>query len=190
MLCGLHRRHRRRGSGSFSTGPAGDGPPTLLCTVTFPANTGFAWDFIERLYARMANKLLEEQGVRTIGNQIQMLGYLSGASGLLRAANVCVVPSVWEDAFPLSILEMMARGRALVATHVGGVPEMIEHGVSGVLVPGGNVTALAEALASVVSSPSLQQTLGNAARERASRLFTANEQIEQLLSTFDEAFVT
>src|SRR5688500_9307688 len=40
-------------------------PPTLLCSVTFPANTGFAWDFIERLYGRMADRLLQ-RGVRTI----------------------------------------------------------------------------------------------------------------------------
>jgi glycosyltransferase involved in cell wall biosynthesis len=120
--------------------------------------------------------------------RVHLLGYLPGASTILRTANVCVVPSVWEDAFPLAVLEMMARGRAVIATRVGGVPEMIEHGVSGWLVPPNDAAALAEAIATVASSPVLQANLGRAARERASRLFTADEQIRQLLDTFESAF--
>lgn len=119
--------------------------------------------------------------------RVHLLGYLPGASTILRTANVCVVPSVWEDAFPLAVLEMMARGRTVIATRVGGVPEMIEHGVSGLLVPPNDVTALAEAIATVAGSPVLQDNLGRAARERASRLFTADEQIRQLLETFESA---
>jgi glycosyltransferase involved in cell wall biosynthesis len=120
--------------------------------------------------------------------RIHMVGYLSGASDLLRTANVCVVPSVWEEAFGLSVLEVMAHGRAVVATRVGGVPEIIEDGVSGLLVPGADVSALANALARVVESPSLQHSLGRAARDRVSRTFTATQQIEQLVETFDDAF--
>ena len=121
--------------------------------------------------------------------RIHMLGYLPGASSLLRTANVCAVPSVWEDAFPLSVLEMMARARAVVATRVGGVPEMIENDVSGILVPGADVDALAAALGRVLASPELQDSLGRAAQERASRLFTAKQQIEQLLGAFEDVFV-
>lgn len=124
----------------------------------------------------------------TFAKRVHLLGYSPGASSILRTANVCVVPSVWEDAFPLAVLEMMARGRAIVATRVGGVPEMIEHGVSGFLVPPNDVNALAEAIATLLGSSALQDTLGRAARERASRLFTADQQIHQLLGTFEDAF--
>jgi glycosyltransferase involved in cell wall biosynthesis len=136
-----------------------------------------------------SNRLAELRDSLQSANRIHMLGYLSGASGLLRTANVCVVPSVWEDAFPLAVLEMMARGRAVVATRVGGVPEMIEDGRSGLLVTRTDVNALAEALTRVLESPSLQNTLGRAARDRASRMFTANQQLEQLVGTFEDAFV-
>jgi glycosyltransferase involved in cell wall biosynthesis len=136
-----------------------------------------------------SNRLAELRDSLQSANRIHMLGYLSGASGLLRTANVCVVPSVWEDAFPLAVLEMMARGRAVVATRVGGIPEMIEDGRSGLLVTRTDVNALAEALTRVLESPSLQNTLGRAARDRASRMFTANQQLEQLVGTFEDAFV-
>ena len=65
---------------------------------------------------------------------------------------------------------------------------MIEHGVSGWLVPPNDAAALAEAIATVAGSPVLQANLGRAARERASRFFTADEQIRQLLDTFESAF--
>lgn len=135
------------------------------------------------------NRLTELRQSLPSGRRIHMLGYLSGASSLLRTADVCVVPSVWEDAFPLSVLEMMARGRAVVATRVGGVPEMIENDVSGVLVPGADIDSLAAALGRVLASPLLQNSLGRAAQDRASRLFTANHQVDQLLGTFEGAFL-
>jgi glycosyltransferase involved in cell wall biosynthesis len=83
---------------------------------------------------------------------------------------------------------MMARGRALVATSVGGVPEMIEDHVSGLLVPPNDVDALTIALETLVAAPRLQHSLGRAARERASRLFTADRQISEMLDTFQEVF--
>jgi glycosyltransferase involved in cell wall biosynthesis len=122
--------------------------------------------------------------------RIHMLGYLPEAAAFLRTANVCVVPSVWQEAFSLAVLEMMARGRAVVATRVGGVPELIEDCVSGILVPPNDVDALATAIARVLDSPGFAETLGRAARERASRLFTADQQISEMLGTFQDVFST
>jgi glycosyltransferase involved in cell wall biosynthesis len=76
----------------------------------------------------------------------------------------------------------------LVATSVGGVPEMIEDRVSGLLVPPNDVGALSIALETLVTAPRLQDTLGRAARERASRLFAADRQISEMLDTFQEVF--
>lgn len=120
--------------------------------------------------------------------RIHMLGYLHGAASLLRTANVCVVPSVWQEAFSLAVLEMMVRGRAVIASSVGGVPELIENGVSGLLVPPNDVEALAGAISRVLASQSLQDALGAAARERSERLFTADRQISELLGTFQDVF--
>lgn len=122
--------------------------------------------------------------------KIHMLGYLPGAADLLRNATLCAVPSVWQEAFGLSVLEMMVRGRPVVATRVGGIPEIIEDGVSGLLVPPSNVSALAEALTRVLGSPQLQNDLGRAAQQRASRLFTAERQVSEMLDTFRDVFST
>jgi glycosyltransferase involved in cell wall biosynthesis len=124
----------------------------------------------------------------TCASRIHMMGYLPGAATLLRTADVCAVPSVWQDAFPLAVLEMMARGRAVVATRVGGVPEMIEHSVSGILVAPDDVDALANALTTVLASADLRNDLGRAARRRASQLFTAERQVSEMLNTFQDVF--
>ena len=121
--------------------------------------------------------------------RIYMLGYLPQAATLLRTATVCAVPSVWQEAFALSVLEMMARSRAVVATRVGGVPEVIQDGVSGLLVPPDDVDALADAITKILDSTLLRDALGRAARERSSRLFTADQQISAMLCTFRDAFV-
>lgn len=123
-------------------------------------------------------------------DQIRMLGYLPAAADLLRNATLCVTPSVWEEAFGLSVLEMMVRGRAVVATRVGGIPEVIEDGVSGLLVPPNDANALAQALARVLASPELRESLGHAARYRAAKLFTAERQVSEMLETFKDVFPT
>ena len=122
--------------------------------------------------------------------QIYMLGYLPGAADLLRNATVCAVPSAWQEAFGLSVLEMMVRGRPVVATRVGGIPEVIEDGVSGLLVPPNDVNALAEALTTVLASPELQRSFGRAGQHRASQMFTAERQISEMLDTFESVFST
>jgi glycosyltransferase involved in cell wall biosynthesis len=136
------------------------------------------------------NELAELRSGLACGARIYMVGYQPGAAALLRTASVCAVPSVWQDAFPLAVLEMMARGRAVVATRVGGVPEMIEDSVSGILVPPDDVGALAQALTRVLASPQQQNALGRAARQRASRLFSADRQISEMLGMFQDVFST
>ncbi len=77
---------------------------------------------------------------------IHLAGYRKDAIARLEGADVCVIPSIWQDAFPLSVLETMAIGKPVIATRVGGIPEMIEHERTGLLVSASNQTALASAI--------------------------------------------
>lgn len=134
------------------------------------------------------NELAALRATLPSAGSIHMLGYLPGAADLLRNATVCAVPSVWQEAFGLSVLEMMVRGRAVVASRVGGISEIVEDGVSGLLAPPRDVSALADALTKVLASPQLQNDLGRAARQRASHLFTSERQISEMLETFQDVF--
>jgi glycosyltransferase involved in cell wall biosynthesis len=87
------------------------------------------------------------------------------------ARATCVALASTEEGMPGSILEAMAMARPVVASRVGGVPDAVTDGVTGYLIPPGDVGALAQAIASVLADPEKAEAMGRAARERAERDF-------------------
>lgn len=106
------------------------------------------------------------------------------------ASHVCVLPSTWET-YPNFVLEALACGRPVVASRVGGIPEMIRDGESGVLVEPGNSAELASALIRVLSNSDYSKCLAANARQRVerenSRERVARRQIEIYESTIENA---
>ena len=100
-------------------------------------------------------------------------------------ADVYVQPSLFE-AFGLPVAEAMASGLPVVGSDAGGIPEQIEDGVTGYLVPYGDSAALAGALTRVLCDPSLGAAFGRAGRERVRRLATWDLAAEQLAAVFRE----
>ena len=119
---------------------------------------------------------------------VSLPGYLDGAADLLEGADVCVVPSVWQDALPLAVLGAMARGRPVLGTRVGGVPEMIEDGTSGLLAPPRDPRALANGLEHLVANEELRRSLGRQARRRVARHFRLEDQIARVCDSVRPAF--
>jgi len=107
-------------------------------------------------------------------------GYRPDAKRLMEGADVCVVPSVWEEAFGLAALEPMARGVPVIATSVGGIPEVVIDGETGMLVPPADPGALAHALESMLEDASLRGRMGEEGRARAAQHFSLSGEIEQL----------
>jgi glycosyltransferase involved in cell wall biosynthesis len=116
---------------------------------------------------------LPEGGRKLLGRRpdVEWRGWLEEAEKeeLLRVAAIFVLPSTSEG-LPMAVLEAMAWARAIVATAVGGVPDVLEDGVEGLIVPPGDAKALAGALTRLAADAELRERLGAAARERARRL--------------------
>ncbi len=87
------------------------------------------------------------------------------------SAAVVVVPSRYEN-FPYTCLEAMACGTALVASDVGGIPEIVTHGMDGILVPPDQPYAMAAAIADLLASPSRRRELGGQARNTVAERFS------------------
>lgn len=101
-----------------------------------------------------------------IGERVMLIGERRDVPSLLSASDLFVLPSVSEG-MPISILEAMAAGRATLATDVGGVRELVLDGETGLVVPSGDVDALAAALLLLIRDKALRETMGAAALARA-----------------------
>ena len=110
----------------------------------------------------------------TLGlNNVDFLGWVAPDSvpALINRADIVVMPSR-QDSFPLTALEAGMMGRPVIATRVGGFPEMVLDETTGLLVESENVTELGGAIASLLSNPQRASQLGQAARERVLREFS------------------
>lgn len=103
---------------------------------------------------------------RGLGERFVLDGRVKDVPGFLAGLDVAVLCSRAEG-MPNAVLEYMAAGRPVVATAVGAVPELIEDGTHGLLVPPGDAGALARAIARLLADPGLARRLGEAARWRA-----------------------
>jgi glycosyltransferase involved in cell wall biosynthesis len=103
---------------------------------------------------------------------------------LYRLADLVVVPSVIPDALSRVLLEAMTAGRAVVATRVGGTPELVVHGQTGLLVERGAPDALAGAIVSALEDPALRQALGEGARRHVTGRFGADASLDRLLALY------
>ena len=120
-------------------------------------------------------------GVR---RSVQFLGERSDVPDLLRAMDVFVLPSIAEG-ISNTVLEAMATGLPVVATRVGGNPELVEDGTTGMLVPKEDPRALATALGAYLDDPALRNLHGKSSRERAVAVFD----LQRMRRTYVDLYV-
>ncbi len=139
----------------------------------------------------LAGRLAEEAAELGCADSVHLLGNVphDQIGGLFRAADAVAVPSVRDekgnvDGLPNVLLEAMAVGRPVVSTRIAGVPDVVDDGQSGLLVPPADDDALADALARLRADPSLRARLGAAALQTARRLSWASYG-DQLVAAYE-----
>jgi len=152
----------------------------LLQQEQFPARLWIAGDgyWREWLWQRA-----RELG---LGRSVTFLGYRDDVPDLIQAADL-VVSASRDESFGLVLLEGMALGRPVVATAVGGVPELVVDGETGLLVPPEDPEALATAVRRLLSDPVLAAQLGMAGVARARSQFSLDATARQLAQLYREA---
>jgi glycosyltransferase involved in cell wall biosynthesis len=114
-------------------------------------------------------------------------GSRSDAAAVLRGATVATLPALWWENCPMAVLEAAAHGVPVVATRMGGIPELVEDGRTGRLVEPGDAPALAEALGSLLTDPARARALGAAGRARVARRHAPERYLGCLLDAYRAA---
>jgi glycosyltransferase involved in cell wall biosynthesis len=104
----------------------------------------------------------------------------------LASVSLCVFPSIWET-FSYVTLEAAQAGKAIIGTRTGAVPEILDEGRAGLIVPPGDVKALAEALRKLMSDADLRAKLGAAAQQRFEERFHPDRVMGEILEVYREA---
>jgi len=118
-----------------------------------------------------------------LAHETMFLGHRSDGHNVLGLMDLFVLPSLSEG-IPLVLLEALALARPVVATAVGGVPEVIEHGISGLLAAAGKENELAQRCLAVMDDPVLAQRLGHAGRKCVEKSFSAEAMAENVANVY------
>lgn len=116
----------------------------------------------------------------------RFLGYVTDMRAFAQACDAFVFPTqpALGEGFGLAALEAMAAGRPVIATAVGPLPEVVQDGVTGFLIPPGDLSGLTEKIRLLASDEALRLRLGNSAHQRAVRDFSLDRAVEGILSVY------
>jgi glycosyltransferase involved in cell wall biosynthesis len=133
-----------------------------------------------------AREALEAQARELrVQDRFVFLGQRDDVPDLLASCDVFVLPSLWEG-LPLSILEAMAANKPVIATNVGGTPEAITNGETGLLVPPEDPTALATAIQSVLHDPEFARGLAARGRAHVRQEFSVETMVSRITAIYEE----
>jgi glycosyltransferase involved in cell wall biosynthesis len=114
---------------------------------------------------------------------VLLAGFRPDVLSLHKAFDIFVMSSVTEG-LGTSLLDAMAAGKPIVATDTGGIPEVVIHGETGILVPPRDHDAMAQAIVTLLKNDELRRTMGEAGRARARKMFSAERMVQDTLRVY------
>ena len=130
---------------------------------------------------------LEKQIIRlNLEHNVRLLGFRSDVLALMRLCDLFVLPSLAEP-FGLVLIEAMALSRPVIATRAGGPLEIVEEGVTGLLVPPSSPESLAEAIGELLSNPERRAAFSRSGRSSYENRFTASRMAKATLAVYRQA---
>ncbi len=179
---------------------AADGAYLLLMVGRMHPEKGY--DYLFKAMTKLARGLdrpvraliagtgpLEEryrEQVRSLGcaEAVQFLGFRKDVPDLMAAADIVVLPSLAE-AFGLVVTEALYLGKPVVATRVGGIPEIVSDGVDGVLIPPADSVALVDAIAGLLQDPERRRRMSGAGRQKVQERFGFEDMVRSYEAIYD-----
>ena len=151
-------------------------PDAKLYVLAVPVSFEYQKSILE-----LVNFLRIQKNVEFIG-KVPRRNFLT----YLEKVNCIVIPEQWENMSPVLLVEAMALGKPVVASHIGGIPEFIEDGLSGFLAEPDNPIDFAEKVIRILTNRELALAMGKSAKQKAAVLFSKEAVSEKLCELYDE----
>ncbi len=165
-------------------GPKAMPPPEFILQLDTDAQVSNWGPFYQRNYLSRLKEMLPPE----IASRVQFVGKL-GRKALaerLRTATVMVCPSIWNEPFGMVIVEAMSACLPVVATRGGGIPEIVDDGMTGFLVERGDPSGLADAITRLLDNDNLKCSMGAAGRQRVIDLFGWDKVTQVMLHQYEQ----
>jgi teichuronic acid biosynthesis glycosyltransferase TuaC len=120
-----------------------------------------------------------QRRARLCANKVSFLGFQDDVDSFMSQIDFLVVPSIAFESFGMVILEAMKHRKAVVCSDFGGMKEIVEHGVTGLVVPASDITALARAMMTLLADEPLRRRMGEAGYRRLEKCFSAERMVAQ-----------
>ncbi len=148
-----------------------------------------ALDLVPPVHLLVMGRVGDRGLLRRLGGhpRLHATGFRRDAAALAGACDLACVPSVDREGLPKAALESMAQGVPVLATRVGGVPELVQDGETGILVPPRDAEALADAIRRLAGNTALRRNLGAAARAQVDGAFHFRHTVDKTLAAYDRA---
>jgi glycosyltransferase involved in cell wall biosynthesis len=160
------------------------GYDVLLGAVRLVTAAGTPVRFVSVGRGPLERELVAEADAARLGSHLRFLGTRTDTARLMAGSDIFVLPS-YQEGLPVALMEAMSAGLPVVATAVGGVPDVVTDGVEGLLVAPGRADLLAEAVSRVAGDAALRIRLAEASRER-SALFDVRNAARSIESVYVE----
>lgn len=125
--------------------------------------------------------------IQTLGlrDTVFLAGFIKNASHYLKALDIFILPSI-KEGLPYTLMEAMAAGLTVIATDVGGIPDLITHEKDGIVIPPKNKTKIAEALNTLLKDENLRLALGRNAKEKIEKDFKLSEMVKNTAAIYEK----
>jgi len=171
----------------------------LVCTVNDRPRKGLPYlidachqmSDLENLHLLLVGNIDKEKYAETLArcdmrDRIHFTGYRKDVTQVIAAADICILPATKREGLPRGIIEGMVNAVTPTVANAGGSPELIEHGVSGMIFEPASSSAIADAIRYLVTHPDNCKAMGKTARERIQSDFHYTTTIEKTYAVYEE----
>jgi glycosyltransferase involved in cell wall biosynthesis len=120
-----------------------------------------------------------------LSDRVRFHGFVEDVVPAMASVDAVCVPSVWQEAFPYSVLEAMALGKTVIASKVGGIPEVVQDGLTGWLFPERDARVLAHRIEEIRDNRASVRTMGEAAQKVQRSEYTIDKMAERIEAVYD-----